>query len=210
MKYFAKVFGKFKGLHVPPQFIEDKFIFIHVPKTAGSSFLNNYLGYQIGHTPISKYFYHENKLLRSSFSCSFVRDPIKRFVSAYNHINTCTLWPYLTEAASKISKIASSLDELALQMGRDNNILDLEWFRPQHSFLSVKNKLIVTRVFKTEEFNDSMSWISTNQKISFISTSSINQRSSSKLAFGSQYLSEESQANLRKIYWRDYTLFGYY
>ena len=67
-------------------FHKHRFIFIHVPKCAGSSISLNLLGYQVGHTPYKTYEALLGKDLRHYFTFSIVRDPLIRFWSAYNFI----------------------------------------------------------------------------------------------------------------------------
>lgn len=196
---------------LPQQFLRDNFIFIHIPKAAGSSFLDRYLGYQLGHISYKEYLRYYPHFTKSAFSCAFVREPISRFVSAYNFIHTCRSWPYLEEYSELISSRSSSLDDLARNIHVHKEILNLAWFRPQHSYLSTRGSAIsVTRVFKTEEFDQSIDWLCSNCCLSLKSVSAINQRSVNNSVHGPQDLSSEGIRNLTKVYCKDLTLFGYY
>ncbi|QPN65914.1 sulfotransferase family 2 domain-containing protein [Synechococcus sp. CBW1006] len=195
----------------PSQFRRDKFIFIHIPKCAGSSFLDSYLGYQLGHIPASAYAAMDPKLFQDSFSCAFIRNPIDRFRSAYNHIHTCSLWPYLPQKAQLIEKAASSLTELAESIHCYPEILAMDWFRPQHEFLMVRGRLGVSRVFKSEKYEEAVSWISDNIGISLhYARGEVNVRSKKGLIHNSQNISNDGIENLRNVYWKDFTLFGYF
>lgn len=201
----------FHGNLFPAQFVRDKFIFIHIPKCAGSSFLNSYIGFQLGHATANDYCSRDPLFFREAFSCAFVRDPVHRFISAYNHVNTCELWPYLPEVARQIRLRSDSLSDLAENIHLFPELLALEWFAPQNKFITIDGKVAVTRVFRSESFNDSIKWISDNIGISFHSAcSSVNIRGDKGLKYGCQDISSKGISNLRRVYWRDFTLFGYF
>jgi hypothetical protein len=90
------------------------------------------------------------------------------------------------------------------------DILDLEWFRPQHGFLSVAGKLAVTRVFKTESYSESLAILERDLGFKFDSAGLVNSRSKQNLVFGPQDLTEEAIQSLTHVYWQDITLLGYY
>ena len=196
---------------VPEQFKRDNFLFIHIPKCAGSNFLNSYLGFQLGHASASNYFTNDPTFFREAFSCAFVRNPIQRFVSAYNHLNTCDLWPGLTDVATMIRSRSSTLSDLAENIHLYPDLLALGWFVPQCEYIMIDGKVAVTRVFKTENYEEAVQWIAGHRGISLhASDSHINSRSDKGLLYGDQDISQKGLANLKKIYWRDFTLFGYY
>jgi len=195
---------------VPPRFRKDQFIFIHVPKCAGSTFLDSYIGYQVGHVSAQDYYNADPELYSRSYVCAFVRHPVQRFVSAYNYIHTCRLWPYLKKHSDLINDRAGTVNELACVIGDMPDILDLEWFRPQHGFLSVAGKLAVTRVFKTESYSESLAILERDLGFKFDSAGLVNSRSKQNLVFGPQDLTEEAIQSLTHVYWQDITLLGYY
>jgi hypothetical protein len=195
---------------VPPRFRRDNFIFIHVPKCAGSSFLDSYLGYQLGHVSADDYYKADPAFFRQSFVCSFVRHPIARFVSAYNYIQTCKLWPYLPEYAEFVNRRASTIEELALSLHEFPEILALDWFRPQHHFLQVGGMLAMTRVFKSEQYSESIVILKSELGLLLSGESDVNVRASQGLSSGPQGLSKKAVENLTGVYWKDFTLLGYY
>ncbi|MEA5575027.1 sulfotransferase family 2 domain-containing protein [Anabaena sp. UHCC 0451] len=196
-------------LKIPRQFRRDKVIFIHVPKCAGSAFLDSYLGYQLGHVRVETYFKLDPLLFSESFVFSFVRNPIHRFISAYNYIQRTTLWSYLPEIKQKLDTYASSVDELAKTLSKESEILSLPWFEPQHHYLTVNNIVAVNRVFKTENFAEDLEVLKTETGLNFRSESPINV--SPKLVTDyKEILSSESIKNLEMVYEKDFTLFGYF
>ena len=72
---------------VPRQFRRDAAIFIHVPKCAGSALLDAWIGFQTGHVTAEAYHAADPAFFGSAYVFTFVRDPLARFVSAYDHID---------------------------------------------------------------------------------------------------------------------------
>ncbi len=73
------------GDPVVAQFHEHHAIFVHIPKTAGSSVANALFGSQVGHRPIRRHLAYHPVLVRSYFKFAFVRNPWDRLHSAYKY-----------------------------------------------------------------------------------------------------------------------------
>jgi chondroitin 4-sulfotransferase 11 len=71
----------------PPEFLERRAIFIHVPKTAGNAVALAMFGkwsIDLGaHTPALHFRNTRPDFFRSAFKFTFVRHPVERFLSAY-------------------------------------------------------------------------------------------------------------------------------
>ncbi|PSR17469.1 hypothetical protein C8255_12500 [filamentous cyanobacterium CCP3] len=197
------------SLKIPRQFRRDKIIFIHIPKCAGSAFLDVYLGYQLGHASALDYYNLDSNLFAASFVFSFVRHPINRFVSAYNFLQKTTLWSYVPEIKNKLDLYGSSVDQVARTLSTTSELLTFPWFKPQHTFLEVRGKMAVNRVFKTETFAEDIKILQKEIKSQFRSQLEVN-KSSLPIKDYKEVLQAESIKNLEKIYERDFTLFGYY
>lgn len=63
------------------------FIFIHVPKTAGSS-ISSFFSVEPLHIPLSRYFAADYARAKNTYKVAFVRDPIERLHSAFNYLNS--------------------------------------------------------------------------------------------------------------------------
>lgn len=196
-------------LKIPRQFRQDRVIFIHIPKCAGSSFLDSYLGYQLGHTSASDYYKLDRSLFLASFVFSFVRHPISRFISAYNFLQKTTLWSYVPEIRDKINLHGSSVDQVAKTISKTSELLTFPWFKPQHTFLEIGGKVAVNRVFKTETFLEDIKILQQSIKVQLRSQAEVNRFSSATLDFR-EVLHADSIKNLESVYERDFTLFGYY
>ncbi len=197
------------SLLVPRQFYRDDVIFIHVPKCAGSAFLDAYLGYQTGHVTAADYHDADPDLFGRAFVFSFVRDPIARFVSAYDHVQTDDLWDYLPEVRRVIDRHGSSLAEVAERLQPGSELLSLPWFSPQHTFLEIRGRLAVNRVFKTESFAADLEVVRAETDLQLRPLAPVNRRGDPTAA-PQDRLGPAAAANLRRIYARDSTLFGYY
>jgi hypothetical protein len=194
---------------VPRQFRRDGVIFVHVPKCAGSALLDAYLGYQTGHVTAAEYRDADPTLFDRAFVFSFVRNPLARFVSAYEHVQTDDLWDYLPAMRRVIDRHGRSLVEVAERLQPDAELLSLPWFAPQHSFLDIRGRLAVNRVFKTESFAADLEVIRAETNINLRSIAAVNCRGEASKA-APDALGPTAAANLRRVYARDFTLFGYY
>ncbi|MFQ4137690.1 sulfotransferase family 2 domain-containing protein [Nodosilinea sp. PGN35] len=198
----------YKGA-IPSQFKRDKVIFIHIPKCAGSAFLDSYLGYQLGHAKASQYFQRDSDFFYSSFVFSFVRHPVDRFISAYNFIQSNTLWSYLPSIKERISLYGSDIEEFSNNLSKTSEVLDLPWFEPQYKYLEIDGSVAVNRAFKTETFFDDLKVLQKEVGIHLRSPADIN-RSSAPKKKPTDILSPKSIKNLESVYERDFTLFGYF
>ena len=194
---------------VPRQFHRDRVIFVHVPKCAGSAFLDAYLGYQTGHITAGEYRNADPDLFAEAYVFTFVRDPIARFVSAYDHVQTDDLWDYLPEMRTVISRHGRSPIEVAEQLTPESDLLALPWFAPQHTFLEIRGRVAVNRVFKTESFASDLDVIRAETSIQLRPLAPINRRGDPGQSPADR-LGTAAVANLRRVYARDLTLFGYY
>jgi len=194
---------------VPRQFRRDAAIFIHVPKCAGSALLDAWLGFQTGHVTAERYRDADPEFFDAAFVFTFVRDPLARFVSAYDHIQTGDLWECLPESKRLVDREGATVTEVAERLRLGSELLTLPWFAPQHTFLEIRGRLAVNRVFKSESFAADLDIIRAETAIRFRDTSSVNRRGD-PAAGAAERLGDVAVASLRRIYARDFTLFGYY
>lgn len=194
---------------IPRQFRRDAAIFIHVPKCAGSAVLDAWLGFQTGHVTAEQYRAADPAFYDSAYVFTFVRDPLARFVSAYDHIQTGDLWDYLPEMKRRLDREGETVGAVAERLTPDADILGLPWFAPQHSFLEIRGRLAVNRVFKTESFATDLDVIRAETTIRLRPPAAVNRRGD-PTATAADRLGAGAVANLRRIYARDFTLFGYY
>jgi hypothetical protein len=198
-----------KAALVPRQFRRDGALFIHVPKCAGSALLDAWLGFQTGHVTAAEYRAADPAFFDRAFVFAFVRHPVDRFVSAYDHIQTGDLWPYLAETRSTVDRHGATLEAIAAGLTADSALLQLPWFAPQHTFLEIHGRLAVNRVFKTESFAADLETLRSETSLRLRPTAPVNRRGAAG-GRAEERLSPAAIAALRRAYWRDFTLFGYY
>ncbi|MEX0671276.1 MAG: sulfotransferase family 2 domain-containing protein [Pirellulales bacterium] len=194
---------------IPRQFRRDRVLFIHVPKCAGSAFLDAYLGFQTGHVTAQHYHDADPDFFAAAYVFTFVRNPLARFVSAYNHIQTDDLWPVLPAVRPLVDRQGATVSEVAVSLRPDSELLRMPWFAPQHTFLEVQGRCAVNRAFKTESFAADLEVITADVPIRLRLSTEVNRRGPEQTPPDAG-LSAEAVANLRRIYSRDFTLFGYY
>lgn len=202
--------GRRTGL-IPRQFRRDGVIFVHVPKCAGSAFLDAYLGWQTGHITAREYRDADSAFFRAAYVFTFVRNPLARFVSAYAHVQTDDLWPALVEARAIVNRHGGSASEVAAGLRPDSDLLRLPWFAPQHTFLELGPGGLpaVNRVFKTESFAAELEQLLADVPLRLRPLAEVNRRGD-RNPDPAAGLSAEAVAALRRVYGRDFTLFGYY
>jgi hypothetical protein len=202
-KFFRQQF------YLPRKFKKDKLIFIHIPKCAGSSFMNAYLGYQLGHLSAADYFFHKPLFYKRATVFTICRNPVQRFVSAYEHLERLTLWqsPEIEMVRSKIQECGNDINAFILNLEKNSFILDYPWFRPQHHYVMVKGFVAVDKVFKQEDMDEDFTPIQRYLGIELPVTKKINVNPEKK---DRQELTREAIRKLEEIYQKDFTLFGYY
>lgn len=71
----------------PPEFIERKIIFIHIPKTAGQAVAESLFGTSsLSHATARRFQRARPELFRASLKFTFVRHPVGRFLSAFSFL----------------------------------------------------------------------------------------------------------------------------
>jgi hypothetical protein len=131
-------------------------LFIHIPKNAGMSIAQALYGEQIKHATIRYYAKAAPRLLWRTPSFAVLRDPVARFVSAFNYAqaggsdHNRVSAPFI-DRYKAFRTIEDALDHLedAADIYRIDHI-----FRPQSWYITDrKGSLIVDRLFLLERFD---------------------------------------------------------
>lgn len=110
-----------------------KYIFIHIPKTAGISISKTiYDDNVIGHRSLKKY---KNINLKDYYIFSFVRNPYDRIFSAYNFLKKGGINDLDRDFNDKYLNNLSNFEEFVLDFLNSKSIYSYIHFIPQYEFL---------------------------------------------------------------------------
>lgn len=91
-----------------PEYEKTRSIFVHIPKTAGTSIGTAIYGHWVGHVPLSRFAAFDSRKFASYFKFSFVRNPWDRLLSAFAHLKGFGL----PIAAREAQWVKQHLDEI--------------------------------------------------------------------------------------------------
>lgn len=190
---------------------DDDFIFIHVPKTAGTA-LSSGLKLKLGwHPRLEEYYAFDPIRASRSFKFAFVRNPWDRLVSSYHYMmerkspQSEVLWRgrWLSEQ----DDFRKFVVKLAGHSSYRKVILSHRMFEPQVNFLKLDNRLAINFVGRLENFADDCRKIFEQLDKPHQNISSVN---SSKRSDYRNYFTESWMVDLvEELYEEDVNLLGY-
>lgn len=135
-----------------------KSIFIHIPKTAGSSVSQAlFSDMRIAHTHYSaqEYFDESAKKYSEFVKFAFVRNPIERFVSAYKHLLSPPEWVHQDSHAFSQDHVRPYADINDFVRHLEEDWLVREWvhFKPQTRFLLVNDEININFIGRFENLD---------------------------------------------------------
>ena len=181
-------------------------IFIHIPKTAGSSIAESLFGEASRHVPYTEFLQANPKKFRRYFKFAFVRNPWDRLVSTFSFLQRGGLNELdRTWSQSNLAEF-DSFEDFVQRGLRRPEILSWVHFRPQADFvMSANGKLMVDFVGRFEKLDADFAVVAgrLGVKADLRKTNS-----SVHVPFETIY-SPETAAIVGKIYARDAETFGY-
>src|SRR5690242_14850320 len=111
-------------------------IFVHVPKTAGTSIARALLGSHTGHVPYFEYERANPRKFRSYFKFAFVRNPWDRLVSAYFFLQNGGLNEVDRAWAAQHLAAYPTFDMFVRQGLGIDSIMRFPHFRPQSYYVA--------------------------------------------------------------------------
>ena len=192
---------------------ELKCIFIHIPKTAGTSieqFLkdNNkneleYLGVRnnrsLQHLTALELSKEIPYVFKIYYKFSFVRNPYDRLLSVY-------YWTPIPNVGYKYGKTKAEFLNFVTNLIKNkrffNNVY-VDHFAPQYLFLYGNRKLLVDEVFKYEKLDESVKYL--KEKFGINNELPILNKSKTK----KEDWNERQKERIYKLYMTDFIIFGY-
>ncbi|WP_082090837.1 sulfotransferase family 2 domain-containing protein [Halomonas sp. HG01] len=206
-KVKSSFFSNVPMLYVEKRYIEQSlkrgWIFLHVPKCAGTS-LKKTLDISFNGHPLYRDIESYKPSVKGIKKVSVVRDPAERLVSAYNHIR-------------KGNGVNAYMDSLVLSRFKDINDFIDQWlneetiylwphFIPQYEFLLDNNhEIAMDKIFKVERLSQSIGEI---EKTCGVNVSSLSVKNPSS-GVSLEMLSGGSLDKIKSLYKKDYVDFDY-
>lgn len=190
-----------------PGFIETKTIFIHVPKAAGSSIGENIYGTpSTGHYEWNYYFAENPEYFRDFFKFTFVREPLSRFMSAYNYLLDGGRSLHDQKVGDRI-RAYGGIDSFVRNGLQNGNFLKFRHFRPQANFLfDADDRNMMNFIGRVETMAEDARKLSEAIGRN-VSPKRANVTKRKTTSHGE--LSAETLKTICKIYERDFRLLGY-
>lgn len=188
-------------------------IFIHIPKTAGSSIVRSVFEMDHhGHFRPEHYIGHNKELFNLSKKVCVVRNPWDRFVSAYHYLKQDVGGgPYGTRFSKEVLGNISSFSDFCDKMEKDlkfrKKVLLWDHFRPQWDFISYGGDVCVDLIGRFENLDIFMKelYLLLGRKDEPI----LNKTNSSFRERYNEYYDETSQKLVAEIYKDEIDYLGY-
>jgi hypothetical protein len=187
-------------------------IFIHIPKTAGTSIHGALGNPERKHAPLSRYAAYDPERTAAYFKFAFVRNPWDRFLSAYSYLRGYEGNPASEEGAWSLRHIAPHGDFEGFVRALQKPLVRLAvmshtLFLPQHLWLDVPGRpdLRVDYLGRFETIHADFVAIAARLRIGLELD---RLRPSARPPHGDAY-GEAARAIIGRLYARDIALFGY-
>lgn len=206
--FFFKIFFPKKNPFSEKNY-EKKLIFIHIPKNAGRSIYQSVFGEDGRHIQLKRYCLYDNESVNSFCKFAVVRDPVDRFISAFNGLKGSAVsdGDYDKFVRRYIDPFSDVVDFLEWMMrSKKNTKMVLKWvhFYPQYKWVSLYGRGVsIDRILKFETLDED--WPSFAQENGF----------STKLSFvgkgrkRAEIITQEHVDFIKSIYREDCDLFSY-
>lgn len=125
--------------NIPQSIIEKNIIFIHVPRTAGSSMIKAGFEEVYGHVDIKWYIERNPGFVENAFSFAFVRNPWDRVHSAYKYLSSANLNAIDSRFNNNVLRKYDSFNDFILHGLQTEEVLTFMHFVPQIDFLKDRN-----------------------------------------------------------------------
>lgn len=187
-----------------PIFERSKSIFIHIPKTAGTSVSEALYGEQPWHHPIKLYHELDAKKCHDYFSFAFVRNPWDRLYSTYNYAKKISHPIY----RGPLSDIASyqTFEQFVMEWCCQQNFAEHHFLQPQFNYLTIDgDSIAVDFVGRFENIDDDFLHIARHMQLqTSLPKKNVGQHSSNRNVYTPEMVDVVEQ-----VYAADVAKFGY-
>lgn len=205
-KAYKYTIGRFYQNPFNDLMIKRKMVFVHIPKTGGTSIANGLFGKFSGHAYLYEYYLSNKKFANSFYKICVVRNPFDRLVSAYSHLSQKSIRNENKKILEHFN--IKSFDDLIKTMDNPKHCLILQntilMLRPQSEFISY-SKSEMDKIYRFENFNEIASHLKGELGIDI----NLNHLNSSKRGSYRDYYNEYSISVVRKVYKQDLINFKY-
>jgi hypothetical protein len=189
------------------KYIQDKsFIFIHVPKCAGSSVSNALYGRKVPHFTGVNYKKVYPEHFKSSFTFAFVRHPVDRLISCYKFLRTMGTSDVKVHKGYKYAQFGEKgFDVFVDYIFKEGFSTQDIVLQPQSSFLcDHTGEVLVDEIFKYEIISEELS------RLAKLLGRDLHLPAVNKsMSAGRIDLSLETLNKIYRLYESDFSLFGY-
>ncbi|ELR97924.1 sulfotransferase family 2 domain-containing protein [Gloeocapsa sp. PCC 73106] len=187
-----------------------KCIFVHIPKTAGTSLGKTIFEDRdpsVSHSDAFYYQVFDTKLFKEYFKFTFVRNPWDRLVSSYNYFKKRDIQDEhkkIVESFDNFDGFVSALEDIQLA----KKIFKLSHFRPQYQFVcDLRHNLLVDYIGYFETLEQDFEQIVIKLNRPELKLPHLN--SSKEGLDYRDFYTEKTQKILAALYSEDIELFGY-
>lgn len=203
---YVRIIGKYFYDPFSQKMIDKKIIFIHIPKTGGTSVATSLVGKPSGHPYLYEYYYANKTYTKEFFKFCVVRNPFDRLVSGFFHIKHNYTNPIYKSTFNELK--INTFDDLilCLEIKKTRLILvnNIIHFRSQHELINHK-KVKMDKIYKYEEFDSIIEDL--NKRLDENLT--FEHLNSSPRKGYKEYYNERAISICRKIYQKDLETFNY-
>lgn len=203
LKYFRTKFPYRAYSH------KHRVIFIHIPKTAGTSVLKILMGKKIRRDHLSYRVYQkaQSKIFNNYFKFCFVRNPYARLVSAFEYLKNGGNQNSDLYFKELIENHYPTFEEFVLDFLNKDNVNTILLLRPQYLFVcDEKFEIMVDFCGRFENIEKDINVVFNEIGISK-NLEKIN--ASNKKNFQLYYLNDKVKEKVYELYSKDFELFNY-
>lgn len=190
-----------------PEYEANGFIFVHIPRTAGTSLAKALIGHdRIGHFPIEIYQRVATPSIEQYFKFAFVRNPWDRLVSAFYYLMQGGKGPRDTRWRDQYLPNSISFEEFVMKWLTEDSMYSGIHFVPQQDFIYTNGILAVNQVYRFEDLEGSFCDLATQLGMRvFPAKANFSQRDSDFR----RYFTRKMVDRVSRLYEADIRRFGY-